>query len=230
MNVTWTAWMLALLLGLRHASEPDHVIAVSTLLAEQPRARRGYVLGALWGVGHSLALLIVGGLLLALHRVMSVRMADVFELFVAMMLLLLGARSIVRAVRGFNEGATRRHRHEAMEHEHAGAPDHIHLGGWTLAVRPLLVGLVHGTAGSGALTAVALAAMPSLATGLIYMLIFGLGSIAGMALLTGVAGWPMRRLAERRGIRSALGAAAGIGSMSLGVFWGWPLVVQFAGR
>ncbi|HEY2736340.1 MAG TPA: hypothetical protein VGI70_20215, partial [Polyangiales bacterium] len=66
MAALWTGWLLALLLGVRHASEPDHLAAVSTLLAEHPHARRGALLGAFWGLGHSIALLCVGSVLLAL--------------------------------------------------------------------------------------------------------------------------------------------------------------------
>jgi hypothetical protein len=83
-------------------------------------------------------------------------------------------------------------------------------------------------AGSGALTALALANMPSLGPGLIYMLLFGLGSVAGMALVTGVVGWPLRRVAQDGRAQLALNALAGAVSLSLGLLWGWPLVWRLA--
>jgi hypothetical protein len=85
---------------------------------------------------------------------------------------------------------------------------------------------MHGLAGSGALTALALASMPTLGSGLVYMALFGLGSIAGMALLTGLAGLPLRALSQRRALTIALNAAAGAIALGLGVMWGWPLLLR----
>jgi hypothetical protein len=237
MTSVLTGWLLALLLGVRHASEPDHLAAVSTLLAEhaQPhsqahsQARRSAWLGAFWGVGHSLALLAVGGVLLLMHLRMPGRVADLFELGVAAMLLVLGARSLRRALRLGRSGQHSLHTHHGEPHVHAGPAEHLHLGSWTMAKRPLMIGLVHGLAGSGALTALALASMPSLGSGLVYMLLFGAGSIVGMALLTGLAGWPLRQLAQRNYAQAALSGFAGVVSLVLGVLWGWPLIVRLSG-
>ncbi len=231
MTSVLTGWLLALLLGVRHASEPDHLAAVSTLLAEHSHAhpRKSAWLGAFWGVGHSLALLAVGGVLLLMHLRMPGPMADLFELAVAAMLLVLGARSLRRAVRAGRSGQRSLHVHHGAPHVHAGPADHLHVGRWTMAKRPLLIGLVHGLAGSGALTALALASMPSLGSGLVYMLLFGAGSIVGMALLTGLAGWPLRQLAQRTHVQAALSGLAGVISLVLGVLWGWPLLLRLTG-
>ncbi|HEX4353779.1 MAG TPA: hypothetical protein VHZ95_12710, partial [Polyangiales bacterium] len=152
--------------------------------------------------------------------------ADLFELLVAMMLLVLGARSIVRAFAAGRGGADHAHHHGSKQHSHAGIDDHVHVAAWTLGRRPLLIGLMHGLAGSGALTALALASMPTLGSGLIYMVLFGLGSIAGMALLTGLADLPLRALSQRRSLTIALNAAAGTIALGLGVMWGWPLLLR----
>ena len=220
-------WLFALCLGVRHASEPDHVLAVSTLLAEHSRDRRGHVIGAIWGVGHAATLFVVGGSLLVLHLRMSARVASAFELAVAVMLLVLGARSIARAVRVGQRGRVMVHRHADHDHEHRGPSDHVHVGRWVVARKPLLVGLVHGLAGSGAIATLALANMPSLIAGLVYMLAFGAGSIVGMALLTGVGGWPLRQLATRPHAQVILNGAAGALSLALGFVWGWPIVRQW---
>ena len=82
-------------------------------------------------------------------------------------------------------------------------PAHVHIGAWTLARRPLLVGAVHGLAGSGALTALVLATLPSTAARLTYMALFGLGSTLGMAALSGLLGWPLARVGGDRGARAA---------------------------
>lgn len=214
----WTGWAFALVLGVRHASEPDHLVAVSTLIAARPSRAGSAWLGALWGVGHSLALLIVGGLLLALRMRLTETLADLLELGVSAMLLVLGGRALRRAYR-----ATQRHSHAGDPHVHS-----TQLGAWHSARRPLLVGLVHGMAGSGALTALALAAMPSFASALVYLLAFGLGSVGGMSLVAGTAGWPLRRLAQGGSGQVALNALAGTMSLVLGVLWGWPLVCRLA--
>jgi hypothetical protein len=199
-----TAGLLALTLGMRHAVEPDHLAAVSTLVAEQGGGRRAALLGAWWGVGHTLALLALGGLLLAVRVHISGRLDDLFELAVAGTLLVLGARALRRA-----------HRAEAPHHQHRG--------------RPLVVGVVHGLAGTGALTALVLGSMPSVGSGLWFMTWFGLGAIVGMALLAGLAGLAVRRLTLSPRAQARLGVAAGALSLGFGLVKGWPLAVRLLG-
>jgi len=200
-------WLLGVLLGMRHALEPDHLAAVSTLVARERSARRGALLGLYWGVGHSAALFAVGGVLAALHRQMPPRAADAFELVVALMLVVLGVRAMRAAL--------------------SPPPPHAHEAPATnarFAARSLVVGLVHGTAGSGALTALVVAELPSAAARVAYVALFGAGSIAGMALLSGLAGWPLARLGKSGRAATALTAATGAISTVAGVAWGWPLV------
>jgi ABC-type nickel/cobalt efflux system permease component RcnA len=223
----FTSWLLALVLGARHATEPDHVVAVSTLIADQPNARRATLLGAVWGIGHSISLLAVGGVLLLLRLEMPERIEVMFELAVAMMLVLLGTLSILRALRLGRQGKHHVHAHRHVQHVHAGPTDHVHVGAWSLAKRPLVIGLVHGLAGSGALVALAMANMPSLSSGLIYMLFFGVGSVVGMALLTGLAGLPLRQVSRNHRYQVALGVLAGTLSISAALVFAWPLLRQF---
>jgi hypothetical protein len=225
-----TGWLLAVLLGARHASEPDHMVAVSTLLAGTRDVRRATWLGAMWGIGHSITLLLVGVGLMGLHRSMSARVGALFELAVALMLLLLGARSLARAVALGRAGRTHLHSHgHAHAHRHAGSPDHVHVSSLTLARRPLAVGLVHGLAGSGALSALALANMPSFGSAVIYIACFGAGSVIGMMALTGLVGLPLARFGGHERVQAWLFAAAGTGSLILGVLWGWPQLSLVAG-
>jgi High-affinity nickel-transport protein len=225
-----TGWLLALLLGARHASEPDHLVAVSTMVAGAPTARRAATLGAIWGIGHSIALLAVGGALMVLHWQLPDRLADVFELGVACMLLVLGARSIAAALQ--LRAAERRHVYRAHGavaltglHTHGGGRPHRH-DAQRRARRPLMIGLVHGLAGSGALTALALANMPSLGSGLAYMAFFGLGSVLGMAALSGLIGVPLARFTTRIPVQVAALAATGALSFAVGIAWGWPLIAR----
>ena len=216
--------VLGILLGMRHACEPDHLAAISTLVADKPDARRGLLLGAFWGLGHTAALFAVAVALTLLQVALPARLADAFELCVAFMLLGLGTRAVARAAREGNAGPRELHAHGDERHTHESARGHVHFGRWTLAGRPLLVGVVHGLAGSGALTALALANLPGTALRLVYIALFGAGSMLGMALLSGVAGWPLARIGRRPWAARTLGCATGFLSMSLGIFWAGPLL------
>jgi len=218
-----TGWWLGFLVGLRHALDPDHLAAMSTLLAEQPRRRRAAVLGAWWGVGHSAALLAAGAVLLLCRVRLPDRAAELFELAVSAMLIALGARSIRRAFVA-RVGSSIEHAHGEVVHVHEAAGDHFHLRSFTIARRPLLVGLVHGMAGTGAITALALASMPGVPAALAYVALFALGSIGGMALLTGAAGIPLARIARRPGAHAALLGCVGAVSLGVGLAWGAPIV------
>jgi len=221
---TATAWFLGLLLGMRHALEPDHLAAVSTLVTEENDPRGGLWLGAFWGVGHTLALLAMGLVLALFRTTLSERLTATFELLVSVMLLLLGARALLRARKEMTHGLPQRHEHRGLLHVHPGQVAHVHLGRGAYAVRPLVVGLIHGLAGSGALTALVLAGFATTAERLGYTLVFGGGSILGMALLSGLAGWPLARMLRTPRARGWTSALAGSLSVAVGVLWGWPLV------
>lgn len=214
MSSTALGIVLGLLVGLRHSVEPDHLTAVSTLVGETRGAGPGALLGALWGLGHTLALVAVGAILIAIGATLPARAGAAFELAVAAMLLVLGARAIAVALRAAAgepgpAGATTR----------ALRPSDRRARAW----RPLAIGLVHGLAGSGALTAIVFAELPGTAARLIYMALFGLGSIAGMTLVSGAAGATLRIVARSSGARRGLGVATGALSIAIGVLWSIPL-------
>lgn len=220
--------LLGLLVGLRHAFEPDHLTAMATLAAEARDARRGAMLGAIWGVGHTLALVAVGAVLLIAGQALPDRLAAAFELAVAGVLVLLGVRAIARALREGRAGAPHHHHHHraAVAHAHAGPAAHVHVGRYTLAWRPLAVGLVHGLAGSGALTAIVFAQLASTAERLSYIGLFGLGSVAGMAIASAIASASLGLVTGRT--YRALVVATGAVSIVLGVVWSVPLWGQLA--
>src|SRR5262249_18516314 len=130
------------LLGMRHALEPDHLAAVSTLVSREQSTVKAAMLGAWWGIGHTLSLLAVGTLLVLLRAEMPHAVADAFELAVALMLIVLGGRTLLQAVRSTDAAAVRSHRRGWMIHQHPGMAAHVHLGRWTLAPRPLLIGAI----------------------------------------------------------------------------------------
>src|SRR5229473_2173004 len=212
---------LGSLLGMRHAFEPDHLAAVSTLVSRERNGIRAALLGVCWGLGHTLSLVVVGALLVVLRADMPPAVSDLFELLVAFMLVALGFRAIVQAARQGAEGPTRVHRHGRLVHSHAGVPAHVHIGVWTLARRPLLIGAVHGLAGSGALTALVLATLPTTTARLAYMALFGLGSTVSMAALSGLLGWPLARLGTNQAVVRGVTLLVGCMSTALGVFWGY---------
>jgi hypothetical protein len=219
-----TGILLGLLVGIRHAFEPDHLTAVSTLIGEARDGRRGALLGAIWGVGHTLSLVIVGGVLLIAGASLPESVAAGFEGAVSVMLVLLGVRSIVRAVRTDGAGRTAPHRHGPHVHVHAAAQAHLHVAGRVIAWRPLIVGLVHGLAGSGALTALVFAELPTAALRIAYLTLFGIGSVAGMAIASGIAGVSLRAAAGRPGTRRTLSLVTGALSVVVGCVWAVPMV------
>jgi len=214
--------VLGLLLGLRHAFEPDHLTAVSTMVIETRDARRGALLGAVWGLGHTISLVAVGTTLLVTGAVMPERTAALFELGVAVMLVILGSRSLWLSVRDGARGEVHHHRHGEDAHVHAAPAVHVHVGGRALAWRPLVVGLVHGLAGSGAITALVFAELPTLAMRVVYITLFGIGSIAGMAIASGMAGASVQRAAATPRRRRAVSLAIGALSIALGIAWAIP--------
>ena len=219
MLLTLSAWLFGLLRGMGHALEPDHLAAVSTLVAETPhKPRAGLLLGAAWGAGHTLMLVLVGGALFTMQGVMPPALERGFELLVAFMLVGLGLRALLRAAT-----VTRERPHPSPGGATTPAPalGSRPRGLWRTTGRPLVIGSVHGLAGSGALTAAVVAKMPSAPAGLVYILLFGVGSAMGMALLSGAVGASCARVARGPRALSSLLVASGVLSLALGVAWGW---------
>lgn len=215
---------LGSLLGMRHALEPDHLAAVSTLVTGERSGAKAVFLGVCWGIGHTAALVAAGAALVLLRAEMPRGAADLFELGVALMLVALGVRAIYRAARQGPAGPSHVHHHGHVVHRHAGVPAHVHIGAWTLARRPLIVGAIHGLAGSGALTALVLATLPTTAARLAYMALFGIGSTLGMAAMSGLLGWPIARIGHNATLARGVSFAVGCLSTGLGLFWGFSVL------
>jgi hypothetical protein len=212
---------LGFLLGLRHALDADHLAAVSTFVSRDRGVLRACLRGTFWGIGHTGALLAAGIAVLAFKLQVSPGLERGLDGVVAVVLLLLGGHVVVRAV-----GRVSLHRHE---HSHGGAAhshvhlhvgetaehDHAHL--WRVAPQPLLMGLLHGLAGSGALVLLVLTTMPSAIAALLYILVFGVGSTAGMLVLSGIIGVPFALTARgSRTLVTALQAVVGLCSILVG--------------
>jgi nitrile hydratase accessory protein len=204
---------LGSLLGMQHAFEPDHLAAVATLMTGERTSAKAAWLGACWGLGHTLTLLAAGAALVLLRAEMPATATTAFEVAVVLMLLGFGARAIYQAACGVVPRRT---------HSHA-KPATSRLDRWTLA-RPLLMGAVHGLAGSGTLTALVVATLPSTATRLGYLTLFGIGSTVGMVALSGLLGWQIARMGSDRSIVRVFSLAVGCVSAVLGLFWGYPIL------
>lgn len=216
-GVTLTvAFALGFIGGFKHAFEPDHVIAVSTILHKEPKLMPAIKTGLAWGAGHTTTLLI-GVFVISLLRVeLSETMLGYFEIPVAFMLLGLGGYALYIAIN--NMIALRYHKHDGIEHYHIGHHPHPHdfpikRTGW----QGYGIGMVHGLAGSGALLLLVAATLPTLTVGLVYALIFGAGSILGMGAVTLVLALPFLASRKRPIFYHALTAVSGMLSLFLGI-------------
>jgi High-affinity nickel-transport protein len=219
---TDVAVALGLLVGLRHAFEPDHLAAVTTLVVRSRSAGHGAVLGAMWGLGHTATLLVVGGVLIATGALVPVQAAAAFELAVAVMLIGLGVHAIVLSTRNGASRQSLRHEHRTDTHEHATTGAQLHVENHRLRWRPFLIGVVHGLAGTGAITALVLVGLPDLVSRVTYLALFGVGSVVGMTASTAFLGATLVRFAASRRSSAYLGIAVGGVSVALGIAWSVP--------
>jgi ABC-type nickel/cobalt efflux system permease component RcnA len=212
--------LLGLLLGVKHALDADHVVAVSTIATENRSLRRACAIGFCWGVGHTAVLLVAGLAVLGLHLAIPHDTARLFEAGVGVMLVGLGLsvgwtllRERVHVHTHTHDDGTG-HLHV---HSHREGHSHAHLHRYRLEYTSLAVGMMHGLAGSAALLLLVLSTVRSLTDGMLYILVFGTGSIAGMVLLGAALSVPFALTPERLvQTHLVLRALAGLASVSLG--------------
>ncbi|HEX5734089.1 MAG TPA: sulfite exporter TauE/SafE family protein [Blastocatellia bacterium] len=229
----WAVLTLGFSLGLRHALDPDHLVAVTTIVSEHKSLARSSLVGTFWGLGHTASLLIIGLVVIFLRSSIPDRVALWMEMGVAVMLIVLGANVLWRVAReqGF-KFHTHTHSHDdqpAHEHVHFHShSDHDHRHRiFRLGRRPFVVGMVHGVAGSAALTLGVLATIPSISLGLVYIAVFGLGSVGGMLLMSAIIGAPFAVTARRFSkINGGIRFAAGLLSVVFGFMLAWDLLSE----
>jgi sulfite exporter TauE/SafE len=214
---TFSVLTIGFVLGLQHATEADHLAAVSTIVSEKKNLFTASIVGGLWGVGHTLSLFTVGLLVILLKFQVSESLEAKLEACVGAMLILLGMNALRKL---FRASKVHVHSHEHDGHKHV----HIHAHGRSseeshhrLSPRSIFIGMVHGLAGSGALMFFILPVIKSPVIALLYVLIFGIGSIGGMMAMSFLIGLPFHFTAGRfdilnRGIR----LIAGVFSLGLG--------------
>ncbi len=206
-----TILLVSLLIGMRHALESDHLAAVASLATRSPGLCQTLLLGTIWGIGHTLALLLFGSVVVWLGSTVPRALAEGLELIVAIMLLALGTEVLLRLHR-------RRNRPSAGDS--GDLPPHAPLHRLTL--RALLVGVVHGMAGTSALLLLALPAIETPWEAMVYILTFGLGSILGMAALSAMIALPLSRRPTSR--QDALQIAVGLFTLGSGFRIAWNLL------
>jgi len=221
----WTYLLLGLAVGLRHALEADHVAAVVSLATRGGSLRSQAVQGALWGLGHTLTLLAVAGTCIGLGISVPEAWERALEALVGAMLVVLGASVLAR----FRREGIHLHGHRHADgtvhlhaHRHAGGdPAHVHAH-VRVPLRALLVGTVHGLAGSAALVVVVAGSARSAPLGILYVLAFGVGSILGMLALAATVAWPLGASARHRvRLHAILCGLAGACSLVLGASRIW---------
>lgn len=212
-----------ILMGMRHALEADHVAAVAALATGAQGARQTVRLGLAWGAGHTVTIFGVGSIVLFLGATVPQPIAALLETAVGVMLIALGADVLRRMIR--DRVHFHKHRHGAAAHfhahSHAGegeheASRHEHRHQRALTLRALFIGTVHGLAGSAALVMLTLGGIGSTGLGFSYMALFGVGSLIGMAVLSGIIAVPMR-ITSLRLTWAYNGLTAGVGLVSVGL-------------
>jgi ABC-type nickel/cobalt efflux system permease component RcnA len=227
---------LGLVFGLKHATEADHIVAVSTIVSEQRNVLRSAIVGALWGIGHTASLILVGILVLALRIAIPESITNWLEFGVALMIVGLGVSALLGALRRRADVHLHQHKHDGVAHVHLHFHEHgtEHTGTVAahthtvsrLGFKPLLVGAMHGLAGSAALTLLVLTQINSMALGLLYLTLFGVGSIFGMLLMSGLIGLPFALTARRfNGLHYGLQTVAGALSVVFGLWYGYQVAV-----
>jgi High-affinity nickel-transport protein len=240
-------------LGMRHATDPDHVIAVTTIVSNQRNSMRAALIGAFWGVGHTLTIFVVGAGIILFNLVIPVRVGLSMELSVAVMLIILGVANVAGFLRSMPDGSvpagsirphdeaevvhshshshgdyihTHPHIHPPESHPHAPDPtpltwlDHA-FGriGMYQYLRPFVVGVVHGLAGSAAVALLVLTTIRNIHWAIAYLLIFGVGTIAGMMLITMSLASAFTMVGKgRQKFSRRLAFASGLLSLGFGLF------------
>jgi ABC-type nickel/cobalt efflux system permease component RcnA len=245
---------LGFFLGMRHATDPDHVIAITTIVSRQRSIRHAALIGILWGMGHTITIFLVGSAIILFGVVIPPRLGLTMELSVGLMLILLGVFNLAGFTRWISETLTpsdagsnvqsgphplhahshlhgdyihaHPHQHEPEKHGHA--EDATPIGGMDRlfgqlglyqAVRPVAVGLVHGLAGSAAVALLVLTTIRDPRWAIAYLLVFGVGTIAGMMLITAAIALPFKYSQMRFArLNRGLAVASGLISIAFGIF------------
>ncbi len=240
---------IGLLLGIRHATDADHVVAVSTIVAQQKKIGAASIIGALWGIGHTFTVFLVGTAIILFHIVVPPRVGLLLEFTVALALITLGILNLTGFLQLIINKLTPGHQEHSHLHLHDYDPHlhiHTHEGmnesehatkkislkelirqyGAFQIIRPIVIGLVHGLAGSAAVALLILSTIQNPQIAILYLLIFGIGTIIGMMLITTLLGMPIifatNKFAQAH---KFVTTASGLLSLAFGLYLAWEIGV-----
>ena len=217
---------VGLVLGMRHATDADHIVALSTIVSKQRSIKRAALIGSIWGVGHTITIFVVGSLMILFHVHIPTRLGLSMEFSVAVMLVILGLLNLTGLTQRITESLTGTGHRNNLPSETSAGIKHLHAGIKSLTqagvyhlVRPLVIGLVHGLAGSAAVALLVLSTIRSPAWAAAYLLIFGIGTILGMMLITTAVAIPLTYGGKRfTALNGYLALASGVASLCFGLF------------
>jgi hypothetical protein len=235
---------LGFLLGMRHATDPDHVVAITTIVTRQQGIAKAGIIGALWGLGHTFTIFVVGTMIILFQVTIPPRVGLSMELTVAFMLILLGVLNLTGTLRWLQEKFTPSSRVLTPGDVCSGAgpagtqrcdsaaqarsdsanqefplPGKLQSLGLYNALRPLVIGIVHGLAGSAAVALLVMTTIRNSWWAVAYLLLFGFGTIAGMMLITGIIAMPLAFSVTRfSGWNRGMAVASGLLSLGFGLF------------
>jgi high-affinity nickel-transport protein len=248
MNTGLAILAIGFFLGMRHATDPDHVIAVSTIVSRERSIAKAAFIGILWGLGHTLTILAVGAAIILFGLAIPARVGLTMEFCVGLMLILLGVLNLSGAMKWMSQKFSPAHPPVTGEHAHIHEHDtklhfhwHSHAAerehhattlelpealersfaglGLYQSLRPLFVGIVHGLAGSAAVALLVLSAIREPKWAVLYLLVFGVGTIAGMMLITSIIALPFSFVGYRFAwLNRSLVTGSGVLSLAFGLF------------
>jgi len=208
---------VGLLLGMRHSTDPDHVVAVSTIVSKQRSIRQAGLIGSIWGLGHTLTIFAVGSMIILFGVVIPPRLGLSMEFSVALMLILLGVLNLTGVMQRLTSYLTRNGK--PLDKAETLIDRSVGRFGVYQCVRPLVIGIVHGLAGSAAVALLVLSTIHSPAWTTVYLLIFGAGTMVGMMCMTAVMAVPLAYAGNRFGSLSRVfSVASGVVSVCFGFF------------
>jgi high-affinity nickel-transport protein len=243
-DLVLSAASLGFILGLQHASDADHLVAVATIVSRERRFITGALIGTIWGLGHAVTLSIAGLTVVGLGLRLPPQFGTAAELVVAGMIVALGLLRLRDALRGVGTPPSS---HLLANHEHGGseafhshghahgsavhAHPHVHPSHRLLAAlegartwaaaRAAMVGAVHGLAGTAAVSLLILSTITTTAGAITYLAVFAAGTMIGMTALTAVLAWPVSLALRARRAHRLLALSSGLGAIAFGIFYAW---------
>lgn len=220
--------ILGFVLGIKHAIEPDHVIAVSTIVSKTKKLWTASLAGVFWGIGHTITLFIVGMFFIFMKKEISNEWALYLEFVVGIMLVYLGISNFVFADK--KHVHCHEHEHDSMSHKHFHSHEeeknHRHTHEVTSHLKSMFIGLVHGLSGSAAMILLTMATVDNPWQAGIYITIFGFGTVIGMLLCTLIIGIPFAMSSKNKRVNIIFTRTAGLISCIFGIYYMYDLGIN----